>query len=505
MTTTRSRWRRLAELARRENVLSAIGVLSAGFILVETNLLAAQSYVRWDFSEHAQFSLQAPSQELLANLRDDVAITVLLPQGHPLFVDVRHTLDAYRAASDRVSVRYLDPDRDAAAFLALGERYQLSTEQSESGVVFAAAAALVERRGRSWFLSPGALISVDSDGATTQTIERAISEAILRLGEGDKETLCFLAGHGEKSPEDQGPEGLLTLARSLASANIEARVVTFGPDTTQEQLTSCDALAVVGPGSPWPRQHVALLEGTLRSRGRLLLLIDPIVDAAGTLVDPGLSPLTSPFGVHIEPGFILETNPKQRLPQGYGEAFLALPRPHPITRGLHSEDARTDAHVLAVTSQPLQLSGAAVPLLTSTDAGRIARGLLLEPGDTPEDTGVSAVVAAASRLPRDTGEERLVAVGTSQLAESQSLTDPALRGNRLFLQNALAWLMEKPSPLHWEPRSEARSLPPLTEDSLSGLLRYVLIYLPLTAAATGLFILLRRRRSEESSRIGGTS
>ncbi len=42
----------------------------------------------------------------------------------------------------------------------------------------------------------------------------------------------------------------------------------------------------------------------------------------------------------------------------------------------------------------------------------------------------------------------------------------------------------------------------LTEESLSEVLRYVLVYMPLSAAALGAFVMLRRRGKEKRSRSG---
>jgi hypothetical protein len=130
---------------------------------------------------------------------------------------------------------------------------------------------------------------------------------------------------------------------------------------------------------------------------------------------------------------------------------------------------------------------------------------VLERGATPEGPHAERVLAMAVELPRRAGSKekhgaRLVVAGSSDLPRARSFRDPALAGDRLLVENALSWAAARP-PIVSVPEKPARELGlALTEDSLGEVLRYVLIYMPATAALLGAMILLGRRSREKSSR-----
>jgi hypothetical protein len=70
-------------------------------------------------------------------------------------------------------------------------------------------------------------------------------------------------------------------------------------------------------------------------------------------------------------------------------------------------------------------------------------------------------------------------------------------GNRLFVENAVSWLVDRPALVSVPKR---RSFPAglnVTEESLSDVLLYVMVYMPLTAALMAAFVLVRRRKAPE--------
>ncbi len=503
--STASSW--LKHLFESPTALSALGVLSAGLILAEVNVLSARHYTRWDFSEAGQFTLHDSTKDLVSSLKHPVHITVLLPQTHPLLIDTRHTLDAYRALSPKIHVEYIDPDRDAAEFLALGQKHQLRSQRSESGLLMSEAAAMVEHRGRHWFLSPGDLVEVDAEGQRRPKIETAFSEAILRLRDEQQRLVCFVTGHGEKSIEDVGPDGLAELRRRLELANATSRSVLLGGQNAADNLKSCPTIAIVGPEQPIPKRHEQILMNAWKQGANFFLLLDPLVDEEARLVPTGLEALTRAAGILQNGGFVLEQDPQWRLPRGIGEVFVPLPKPHPITEGLHTQQHRTDTYVILVASQSLQVQEAAVPLLTSSSNATILdhldqAGSKAKPqlGSGPHAVAAASRTTSTSNPGEPTQEARMVVAGTSNVAESASFRDPSLQGNRRFTLQALAWLTESSPLLSIEPRQPVPAGLHLTEESLAEVLRYVLVYMPITSLCAGIFVLLRRRRGEEKSR-----
>jgi len=207
---------------------------------------------------------------------------------------------------------------------------------------------------------------------------------------------------------------------------------------------------------------------------------------------------------------VLETEPSRRLPRGAGEVFFATPVEHAATRGLVLEGGKAELAPLVSKSRALVLlpGGPARALVKSSpDALAIedVKAVLDGKGPPPDAPHAERVVVAAAELPKPPGSvekhgPRLVLAGFASLAGARSFQDSALVGDRLLVENSLAWAAARP-PIVSVPDKPARALGlALTEDSLGEVLRYVLMYMPGSAVLIGAFVLLRRRAQERASR-----
>lgn len=483
--------------------LPLVGLLSAFVITLELNVLVVRHYQRWDLSVAERFSISAATREFLASQSEPAEIVVLLGSTDPLLVDVRHVVDAYLEASPKLTARYIDPERNSAEFLALGKQVDVSADETSDGKIVAEAALVVRRGAQSWFVRAGELVAVDAEGRRTPRLEAALTEALARVGGQARASACFVTGHGQKSIADFGPEGLSELARHLEHSNVSAREVDV--ERSSHELSGCDLIALVAPARPLPASHVELLRAAVVEDANLLALVDPIVDGQGTISSPGLEVLLESNGAKLEPGFVLEQDARYRLPQGLGEAFVAQPLPHPLTRGLSPDEPRPLGRVIVQSVQPIVPVGSGSALLRASPDSLVLRRLDGVENPTTnsrnrerEDT----VLAIVSRAPRTNGkvERRAVIIGTSSFSDNTALRDPALYGSRVLLDRALAWTTARPASVSVP---DARPLPAgltLTEESLGALLRYVLVYLPLAAALSGAFVLVRRHQREQRAR-----
>ena len=69
------------------------------------------------------YTLSPATLLTLHALGERVQIDVLLSSRDPLANSVKFLLSAYQAETDRLVVRYVDPDRHPADFLALQQKY----------------------------------------------------------------------------------------------------------------------------------------------------------------------------------------------------------------------------------------------------------------------------------------------------------------------------------------------------------------------------------------------
>jgi hypothetical protein len=198
------------------------------------------------------------------------------------------------------------------------------------------------------------------------------------------------------------------------------------------------------------------------------------------------------------------------MPQGLGETYFVAPREHAVTNGLlGGEEPKYMPQLSAAQSIRLRPTTLARPLLVTSPKAFSVRDIrpFVEEGRAVEKRAGDASgpfnVAIAAELPhggKAPHGPRIVIAGSASLAFGQSWRDAALIGNRLFVESALAWLAAQPSVVSVPEKPSHAAGMSLTEDSLGEILRYVLVYMPVTALLLGGLILYRRRVSERRSR-----
>ncbi len=511
-----SAWRGLLASPRW---LAALAVLAAGLLAVQANVLVARHYARWDLTSEGTFTLSRPTRDLLGALEAPVEITVLLSRSDRLLVDVRHMLDAYRAIAPDLRIEYVDPDAEPARFLSLQQRHDIAAGATQDGRLITDASLILGQDDRFWFVSADELVGFDDEGFAQPRIEAALTEGIARVVARERDRICFTSGHGELSLEDGSSQGLGELRHRLERSNFDVDMVTLEGPAARAQLSArplagCHLVVVAGPERTVAPGVARQLEEHVTSGGNLLLLLNPVVDEDGRLRRSGLESAARLAGIDIEAAFVIEPDPASRLPQGIGEAFFAQPKVHGITRGLALSEERVEARPLLIAAQPLKTTpeSVALPLLQSSSEAfavddlrplQASSGRLAPPR---ESRGPLALAYAAElppppeATPQRSRGPRLVVVGAANVAWSRNWRDPALFGTRLFMENTISWLADRPALVSVPERPRHPAGLSVTEESLLEIQRYVLLYMPLTAAASGMFILLRRRRTERLSR-----
>jgi hypothetical protein len=496
-------------LSRGAKALSAFGVIAALVVAVNANVLVARFYTRWDVTSEGLYTLSAATKSILAELAEPVTVTVLLGRTDPLLGPLRQLLTAYRAESSQLDVRYLDPEQNPAEFAAIQQKYGVAAGKAEDGRLVTDAVIVIARSDRVWFVTADELSAFDEEGRAKPRLEQALSEGVASLFAGEKAKICFASGRGEASLDDVSPEGLSELRRRLEKSNFEVEPIDVTEPGSEKALKACRLLAVVGPEAPYGVDAAERVRSFVAGGGSALLLLGPLIGDDGLIAESGLERVTELAGVRVERTLVLETDAGRRLPRGAGEVFLATPVEHALTRGLVLEGGKVELRAVVSESRSLLLSPAAPaqPLLKSSDQAITLSDVkrVLEPALPADAPQAERVLAAAAELPKPQGSTakygpRLVIAGSSGFARSQSFRDPALVGNRLLVENALAWAAVRPAIVN-VPEKPARAVGlALTEESLSEVLRYVLIYMPAAAALIGGLILYRRRAEEKNSR-----
>jgi hypothetical protein len=492
---------------RSLKAFSAVGVLAAAALAVNANLLAARFYERWDLTSEKLYTLSQATKDTLHALSNSVEVTVLLSRGDPLLTSVRHSLSAYGAETRKLTAKYLDPEQSPAEFLAVQHRYGIVAGKAEDGRVVTDASIILAQGDRHWFITPEDMMGFDSEsGSVRPKLEQALTLGIVNVLGQEKAKICFSRGHQELSLNDSGPEGLAELRDRIEKSNYEAEERDV-PGTAKAPFEGCRLLVVAGPHLPFEAADAQAMVDAVNRGMSALLLLEPILAESGGVRSSGLEPLAALAEAELARSLVIETDTSARLPRGMGEVFFATPTAHEVTAGLLKGGAKIELRVLVSAAQGVRPTGTeAKPLLVSSERALSVSDIQsLTDGRLDQASAPHAkqTLAVARELPKAKGAEhaaRLVIVGAANVAHNRNFRDSGLYGDRILIENAVSWLAARPALVSVPEKPPHEVGLSLSEESLSEVLRYVLIYMPGSAALVGLVVVLRRRLQEKRSR-----
>lgn len=515
--------RRFARRAGQSWVEAALGapaaVLLALVLFGLVNYLSARHYRRFDWTRHHLFTLSPRSREIVRSLRGPTDMYILLGPREPQFSDVSELADRYAAEGRQLHVHTIDPDRQRDRFLELTRRLGLRVGRTATNDVASEAAIVLVRGDRHWEIPREALAGLgdtsagdEGQGARTAaaqvTVERAISEAVLRVDRNEPTNVCFATGHGEL-PLEGGDDSMSMLVAELRHDNVAARPVDLRG--TASVPTDCDALVIAGPRQSFAQNEADTVARYLRAGGNVLMLLDPMfVDRR--FAPTGLEPVARLGGIELTQSVAIETDQAHLIPDALPATFTATDfGDHPITRTLRGSDAR----VLVTTARALRrASGAPVvpeSLLRSTPGawGETAttdavRGgsLTRDPQDVPGPLDLAMAAQVPDVHPRrgtDEAAGRLVVIGYSHLAtnEALSLGFQARFANGYLVVGSLGWLTARRELVEIPARPASAAALNISTQDIKHVRIYAMLLVPLAAALVGIAVWRARRRVDD--------
>lgn len=480
-------------------------------ILLMLNYLSSRHYKRSDWTSDELFTLSEQSQRMLQDLDQDVTVYVFLSQGEQDFADVQTLLEEYLAHTDRMTVEWVDPDREQSRYKVLTEKLGIDS-WSPGPYTLATVPIVVTSGGRKWKVERHQLISEnfdsydDPDGVKLDLqSERALTGAILQVTSGSPTVVCLAQGHGEWELGAVGPRSFSAVVRELQWEKI--KVETFELRDGQTVPESCHALFLVGPQRPYEEAEVQVVDDFIASGGHVLLAFDPVVKKE-ELLPSGFEQSLLNRGIVLNADIVIETDATQLLPDSPGDIFYATAlATHRVTdkirqRGggvflasVRSVDAAegSDAEVL-IHSSPLARA--------ETDLQKaIAKGQ--EPPDLekPVPLGVAwEYVPPLEELDAQKAEKdsdgpkpgRLLVFGDADWLSAELLENASF-ANIDLLSSVAGWLTQRDALIDIPPRkAKARPLV-MSDQDLHNLFFRIVVLLPLAALISGFGVWWARR------------
>ena len=474
---------------------SALGILLAVALLLGVNYLSSRHWKRGDWTRTQVFSLSEKTRQILAGLQKPVRVTVFMTSRAQLYTEVRELLSRYQAASPKIEVEYLDPERNRARAEALVKELGIRAET----VVF--------RSGdRKKYVENDKLAEMDyagmgMGGAPTVKAfkgEDAFTSAILSVTEDRPTRVAFSKGHGEASVDSaERGRGYADAKQLLERENLTVSTWdSLGKDSIP---SDADVLIVAGPRTAFLEPEAGALQKHLAAGGRALLLLDPVLPGPGAPPpDLGLKAVFDAYGVKV--GDDLVVDPANALPMVGAETVLANRYgAHPIVRSLSAEGLPVILPLTrSVTKAEKPPDGIAETMLVETspegwgetNLKQLDADIKKEPGDTQGPVSLAIAVGAADEKKPDAKAPRLVVVGNSRFATNGTLTNGA---NGIFFANAVHWLAGSEKQIGIAPKTIEHASVSLTDGQVRRIGLATVLGMPSLAILLGLWVWYKRR------------
>ncbi|HXM57351.1 MAG TPA: GldG family protein [Candidatus Dormibacteraeota bacterium] len=444
----------------------SLGVLATAAVigaLVAGNVIASRSTQAADLTGSGLYTLSPRSVTVARQLDADLTVTGFFrPDQQQARHDVETLLDLYRQRSPRVRVRFVDPDQNAGLALSLG--------------VKAAGSVVLQFRSK-----PPAVL-----GAGQQS-ESDLTAAILRLESTRSPTVCWATGDGERDLRDANEvSGYSAVADLLRTSSYRTQDVLLAQ---QAVPAACDVLAVLQLSRPLSDAGVAAIRDYLARGGKLLLALDPWLDQR---VVASANAVLQPYGAAFEGSLVVEPDPAHAATDDATIPVVYTYGASPITIDL---DGR---YVFLPQATPI--TGAAVPGVTAVDLAATTDRAYAIPQQRTDlarrstDRPGPFVLLRSIEQRRAQGDTRIVASGTSAMAENRTMPPSASGSNPDLLLASLDWLTEQNSLIAIGPKPASAQPLALGSRGLAWNVVLTAVLLPLLVAAAGAVVALRRRR-----------
>ena len=476
----------------RTGTLSA-AVLLAAALFVILNYLGWKYHHRFDWTAGGVYSLSEKSRNVIKELKRDVELVVFIAPGQDLYEPVKEILSQYDAASQRIKVRYFDPERNPVEAQQLVQKYSISST-GQVVVVSGQDRRVIESADLAEFDYSGMQMG-QPPKMTGFKGEQLFTGALLQLAEGRKPKILFTTGHGERSLDDRQVHGLSSVQGLLGRDNFEleewaSRTATAVPPET-------DVVVIAGPTSPLIESELKAFGAFLNGGGRMLILVDPTLGqtAGSGLIPTGLTQWLAGYGVQIPDTIVIDPKgsypgapPYTLFPSTYGD--------HPITQPLTQSGVPVLLNVARAVAAAPAGGYQVTELLRTTEEGwgETSLGAAENVQKDPQDLPGPISLGVAVESPKEEGKRplRLVVLGDSDLGTNQ-LVD-GMPANAVLLANSLNWLAEREALLTIPPKKTEHVRLNLTGDQLRTFYLTVLLLLPGLAVALGTVVYVRRRR-----------
>lgn len=433
---------------------SVVFVLLLLVVLVLLQWLSQSYHWRVDLTQSGRNSLSTASIAVVEQLSAPVTVTVFVGKSGTLRDDIRKRFLGYQKHQSNIRLEFVDPDINPDRVIRAGVRrgnevrirYKKATENL----------------------------------SLSRLSEEQITNALARLDHRGKRLLVFLAGHGERRPDQHNKTDVSQWAEQLKKSGYKTHVQFLNEHPRIPDNTAI--LVIASPKKDILKREAREIQSFINKGGNVLWLMEP-----GGM--RGMDRIAESFDIEFHPGMIIDLNAALVTGSVHQIAISQYDK-HPVVSGFRERTRFYHARAisLAEKSDWRQQRLLSTPATSWTEVGALNKRISFNRGvDIP---GPLQLAVSLSRE-HNSKQQRIIVIGDGDFLSNRMLA--------LDYNMDLAMAM-----IHWLGHNDAYIQIPtkITGDRQLNLPRYWIMILsivfifiiPLGLIAGGSFIWLRRRR-----------
>jgi ABC-type uncharacterized transport system involved in gliding motility auxiliary subunit len=464
-----------ASLGRRSTkfgINSAVSVVFLAGILAFVNYLGAQHAKRVDMTTEKIYSLSDQSVSVAGQIPEDLRIKAFYPGGE--YAPAKELMDLYTARNNKISYEFIDPDKNPV----LAQQYTVTQygdfQNPMSGESFRYGTMILEMAGKTERI----------EKQSEPIREEDLTNALMKIVKGEKKTIYFVQGHGERSIDDSEKTGYSTAKAGLEKENYVLKSLNLA----QENKVPDDAsvLVMIGPTTePFPNE-LDLIDGFLNKGGGVAIFLDP--QAAS------LSDFMKKWSIDVGNNFVVDAS-------GVGRLFGAGPSVPLVTDyGNHKITERFKVmtffpFVRSVTPAKTAVTGITTEQLLSTNERSWGEtDVKSNQASFDEKADMQGPISLAVVATKDAGENkkaRLVVYGDSDYASNNAF---GLQGNGNLFLNTVSWLAQDESFISIRAKNPEDRRLTMTEADGRLMSFVMLLFMPVGVLIAGISVWMKRRK-----------
>ncbi len=431
-------------------------------ILVMANFLSARHFKRIDTTEAGVYSLSPLSAKYVKDLTQDLELAAFVETGRDPAIE--ELFKSYAQESAHVKYQVVDPDKSPD----LAQKYNITTY----GTI------------RVGYGDQSTLVSKGD--------EESVTNAIIKVTQTTKKTVCLIEGHGEPEAADaDGPKAFGGFRTALESENYITKAVLLA---SQEKMPDeCNLVIVPAPVKPYLEPELKHLKDYLQGGGRAVFLL-------AARRGPELVPLLADYGIRVGNDVVVDQ--VLRLFQGPAlgvEPIVQSYGRHPITEGFTQRTIFPFTR--SVDASPEKKPGIEVTSLAKTSPSSWAEAdleALFDKGqatlDPKTDRKGPISVAVAATVTTKQGDKdvasRLVAFGSTEMVDNKFLNNLY---NRDLMLNAVNWAVGEDKQISIRARAVRASRIALTSEQVTRIFYLSVLIAPELLLLLGIVVWSQRR------------